>query len=84
MAGLRVRDVDLAAGHVEVRQTAQFIRGGWVFSTPKSRRSSREVPILDRKLLADLKAFKMQHAPLGCCGRAVLAGADAGFAFHRL
>jgi integrase len=65
MAGLRVRDVDLAAGHVEVRQTAQFIRGGWVFGTPKSRRSSRDVPILDRRLLADLKTFKMQHPRSG-------------------
>lgn len=65
MAGLRVRDVDLAAGHIEVRQTAQFIRGGCVFGTPKSRRSLRDVPILDRKLLADLKAFKMQHPHSG-------------------
>ena len=71
VAGLRVRDVDLAAGHVSVRQTAQWIRrhdqevGEWVFGTPKSLRSSRDVPILDRKLLADLKALKMQHPRSG-------------------
>ncbi|MCW2165028.1 Phage integrase family protein [Microbacterium hydrothermale] len=71
IAGLRVRDVDLAAGHVSVRQTAQWIKrhdrevGEWVFGTPKSRRSSRDVPILDRNLLADLKALKMQHPRSG-------------------
>lgn len=65
MAGLRIRDVDLMAGYVEVRQKAQFIRGRWVFGMPKSRRSSREIPILDRRLLADLRAFKMQHPRSG-------------------
>lgn len=65
VAGLRVRDVDLAAGHVSVRQTAQHIAGEWVFGTPKSRRSSRDVPVLDRRLLADLKRHKMQHPGSG-------------------
>jgi integrase len=65
VAGLRVRDVDLAAGHVSVRQTAQHIKGEWVFGTPKSRRSSRDVPLLDRRLIADLKAHKMQHPRSG-------------------
>ncbi|WP_157549978.1 hypothetical protein [Microbacterium sp. Leaf161] len=57
--GLRVKDVDLTAGHVSVRQTAQWVKrkdqavGDWVFGTPKSRRSSRDVPLLDRALIAD-------------------------------
>ena len=55
VAGLRVRDIDLAAGHVSVWQTAQHIKGEWVYGTPKSRRSTRDVPLLDRKLIADLK-----------------------------
>lgn len=71
VAGLRVRDMDLNAGHVCVRQTAQWIKriddqtGEWVFGTPKSRRSTRDVPILDRKLLVELKALKMQHPRSG-------------------
>ncbi|MBG0717566.1 site-specific integrase [Microbacterium sp. 2C] len=65
VAGPRVRDVDLAAGHVSVRQTAQHIAGEWVFGTPKSRRSSRDVPLLDRRPIADLKAHKMQHPRSG-------------------
>lgn len=65
VAGLRVRDVDLAAGHVSVRQTAQHIKGEWVYGTPKSRRSTRDVPLLDRRLIADLKAHKMQHPRSG-------------------
>jgi integrase len=65
VAGLRVRDVDLSAGHVSVRQTAQHIKGEWVYGTPKSRRSSRDVPILDRRLIADLDAFKTQHPRSG-------------------
>lgn len=65
VAGLRVRDVDLTAGHVSVRQTAQHIKGEWVYGTPKSRRSTRDVPLLDRKLIADLKRLKMQHPHSG-------------------
>lgn len=65
VAGLRVRDIDLAAGHVSVRQTAQHIKGEWVFGTPKSRRSTRDVPLLDRRLIADLKSHKMQHPRSG-------------------
>lgn len=65
MAGLRVRDVDLVAGHISVRQTAQHIGGEWVFGTPKSRRSSRDVPLLDRRLIADLKTYKMMHPRSG-------------------
>lgn len=71
VAGLRVKDIDLTAGHISVRQTAQWIKrkdqavGEWVFGTPKSRRSSRDVPLLDRALIADLKRLKMQHPRSG-------------------
>ena len=40
LAGLRVRDLDLAHGHVNVRQTVQRIQGEWVVGTPKSKRST--------------------------------------------
>jgi integrase len=50
LTGLRVRDLNLAAGHVEVRQTLARIGGEWKISTPKSARSSRNVPLVDRVL----------------------------------
>jgi integrase len=51
LLGLRWRDVDWLAGRVRVRRT--YVRGG--FGSPKSRRSSRSVPLADR-LLAELDA----------------------------
>ncbi|QEO15619.1 site-specific integrase [Agromyces intestinalis] len=65
IAGLRVRDVNLTAGHVEVRQTLKKIAGEWTVLTPKSRRSTRDVPLLDRGLIADLKLYLLQHPRSG-------------------
>ncbi|GAA1742542.1 tyrosine-type recombinase/integrase [Microbacterium paludicola] len=61
IAGLRVRDVNFAAGHIEVRQTRKRIHGEWTSGTPKSRRSTREVPVMSRKLTAELRALKVAH-----------------------
>jgi len=44
LAALRWRDIDWVAGVIRVRRS--FSRGQW--STPKSRRSSRAVPMADR------------------------------------
>lgn len=44
LLGLRWRDIDWPAGRVRVRQS--YVRGE--FGTPKSRRSSRSVPLADR------------------------------------
>jgi integrase len=44
LLGLRWRDVDWAAGRLRVRQS--YVRGHW--GTPKSRRGSRSVPMIDR------------------------------------
>ena len=44
VCGLRWRDVNWSAGVIRVRQT--YTRGRW--GTPKSRRSSRAVPMADR------------------------------------
>jgi integrase len=44
LLGLRWRDIDWAAGRIRVRQN--YVRGE--FGTPKSRRSSRSVPLADR------------------------------------
>ena len=44
LLGLRWRDVDWAAGRIRERQN--YVRGHW--GTPKSRRGSRAVPMVDR------------------------------------
>lgn len=65
IAGLRVRDVNLAVGEIEVRQTYKRIDGQWTFGTPKSKRSVREVPILDRGLALALKKLLVAHPNSG-------------------
>lgn len=66
VAGLRVSDVELANGRVFVRQTVQRIKGkGWVLGTPKSKRSTREVPLLDGRLISDLKTYLLAHPKSG-------------------
>jgi integrase len=44
LLALRWRDIDWPAGRVRVRQN--YVRGNW--GTPKSRRGSRSVPMVDR------------------------------------
>ncbi len=61
IAGLRIRDVDLTDGHIEVRQTYKKIDGVWTFGTPKSARSVRDVPVLHKGLLLALKTHKLAH-----------------------
>lgn len=65
--GLRIRDVVLSStgAHVEVRQTIKRVGGVWTVGTPKSARSSRDVPLLDRSLIADLKLFLLTHPNSG-------------------
>lgn len=65
IAGLRVRDVNLFAGHIEVRQTLQRIGGEWRVSTPKSKRSTRDVPVLNRALTTELRAMLFEHPNSG-------------------
>jgi len=60
LAALRIRDVNFLRKHVEVRRTVQRTKGGWVFGTPKTARSTRDAP-LRRDLLADLDAYLEQH-----------------------
>jgi integrase len=55
LAGLRVRDLSLRAGHVEVRQTIRCVNGFWTVGMSKSARSTRNVPLLPRSLIADLR-----------------------------
>lgn len=68
--GLRIRDVVLTAtettgAHVEVRQTIKRVGGVWTVGTPKSARSRRDVPLLDRSLIGELKLFLLTHPNSG-------------------
>jgi integrase len=65
ITGLRVRDLNLRAGHVEVRQTLQRIDGEWQVGTPKSKRSTREVPLVSRSLSAALREYLLAHPNSG-------------------
>jgi integrase len=65
IAGLRVRDVNLAAGHIEVRQTVRRVAGEWAVGTPKSARSTRNVPLLNRGLIAELRMLLLSHPDSG-------------------
>lgn len=65
ITGLRVRDVNLATGQIEVRQTLQRIGGEWRTGTPKSVRSSRNVPLMHRGLTADLRRLLLTHPETG-------------------
>jgi integrase len=60
LAALRVRDVDIDAGHIEVRRTAQRRPGGWSYGPPKSSRGARDVPLVST-LREELKKFIGEH-----------------------
>jgi hypothetical protein len=56
--GLRWSDVDLATGHVQIRQAVQRVRGkGLVVSTPKSRAGERSF-VLDAATLEALRVWR--------------------------
>ena len=65
IAGLRIRDINLSAGHIEVRQTVKRIAGVWTVGTPKSERSTRNVPLPHRKLIAELRVLLLSHPDSG-------------------
>lgn len=57
MAGLRIRDINLLRHEVSVVRTLQRIRGEWCVGTPKSARSTRNVPLLLPDLVSALDDF---------------------------
>lgn len=65
ITGLRIRDVNLLAGEVDVRQTIKRINGAWAVGTPKSARSTRTVPIHDPALIAALREYLLAHPRSG-------------------
>ncbi|MBD8583456.1 tyrosine-type recombinase/integrase [Frigoribacterium sp. CFBP 8766] len=78
LTGLRIRDLNLKAGHVEVRQTLQHIAGEWVVGTPKSARSTRNVPLVSRALVADLREYLVTHPRSGDPDALVWPGRNPG------
>jgi len=78
LTGLRIRDLNLKAGHVEVRQTLQHIAGEWVVGTPKSARSTRNVPLVSRALVADLREYLVTHPGSGDPDALVWPGRNPG------
>jgi integrase len=60
LAALRVRDIAVDSGHIEVRRTVQRRPGGWAYGPPKSPRSTRNVPVASA-LLAELEQFLSEH-----------------------
>lgn len=61
MAGLRIRDINLLRHEVSVVRTLQRIRGEWCVGTPKSARSTRNVPLLLPDLVSALDDFLAEH-----------------------
>jgi hypothetical protein len=63
----RIRDVVLpvTGAHVEARRTIRLINYRWAVGTLKSARSRRDVPLLDRALIEDLKPYVLQHPHSG-------------------
>jgi integrase len=78
LTGLRIRDLNLKAGHVEVRQTLQHIAGEWVVGTPKSARSTRNVPLVSRALVGDLREYLLTHPRSGDPEALVWPGRNPG------
>jgi integrase len=61
-----VQDVVLGGGaHVEVRQTYRRINNVWVKGTPKSSRSTRDVPLLSKTLVAELRKVLLANPNSG-------------------
>jgi integrase len=61
LAALRIRDINLLHGVVEVRRTVHRRTGhGWVYTSPKSARGVREVP-LTPALLVEMRSWLAAH-----------------------
>jgi integrase len=61
LAALRVRDIDMLHGEVQVRRTVRRAKGGeWLFTAPKSVKSVRNVP-LPGFLRAELREWLRTH-----------------------
>ncbi|MFI0143838.1 tyrosine-type recombinase/integrase [Streptomyces globisporus] len=61
LAALRVGDVNLFRGEIQVRRTVRRAKGGeWLYTSPKSKKSVRDVP-LPGSLARELRAWLEAH-----------------------
>lgn len=61
LAALRVGDVNLFRGEIQVRRTVRRAKGGeWLYTSPKSKKSVRDVP-LPGSLRTELRAWLETH-----------------------
>jgi hypothetical protein len=81
LAALRIRDVNFLRKHVEVRRTLQRVKGGWAYGSPKSVRSTRDVPL---PLACSSTSRSTSHntqsglTQMHCSGRDASQGTDLG------
>ncbi|MCO4239566.1 site-specific integrase [Pseudarthrobacter sp. MDT3-28] len=61
LGALRIRDIDLLHKEVRVERTMSWVKEGWIYTTPKSARSRRAVPLLSDSLIDELTAYLRQH-----------------------
>ncbi|WP_336646279.1 tyrosine-type recombinase/integrase [Microbacterium sp. USHLN186] len=61
VAALRIRDIDLRRGEVQVRRNMTHTSKGYRVGTPKTARAVRDVPILDETLFRDLSSYLRNH-----------------------
>lgn len=61
VAALRVRDIDVRAGEVQVRLNKTSTSKGNITGPPKTRAGRRNVPILDDQLFHDLGIYLRNH-----------------------
>src|SRR5690606_28380580 len=61
VGALRIRDIDLRHGEIQVRLNRTETSKGLTDGTPKSKASVRDVPILDETLLRELATYLRQH-----------------------
>ena len=61
VAALRIRDIDMRRGEVQVRRNMTHTSKGYIIGTPKTARAVRDVPILDEVLFRDLGMYLRAH-----------------------
>lgn len=61
VAALRIRDIDMRRGEVQVKLNKTHTSQGYIVGTPKTARAVRTVPILDEGLFRDLGMHLRSH-----------------------
>ncbi|WP_198159052.1 tyrosine-type recombinase/integrase [Microbacterium aurum] len=61
VAALRIRDIDLRRGEVQVKLNKTHTSKGYITGAPKTARAVRAVPILDEGLFRDIGVYLRNH-----------------------